>query len=86
MKVKKFVEKPAQGTAPSNLAIMGRYVLTPEIFHYLKQKKKARQRNSLTDQWNVWMMITQVYAYDFEGERYDVGEKLGFVKITMILH
>ena len=40
--VKKFVEKPKQGTAPSNLAIMGRYVLTPEIFDYLKTQKKAQ--------------------------------------------
>ncbi|HCY7787295.1 TPA: UTP--glucose-1-phosphate uridylyltransferase GalU [Staphylococcus aureus] len=83
--VKKFVEKPAQGTAPSNLAIMGRYVLTPEIFDYLKtQKEGAGNEIQLTDA--IERMNNdnhQVYAYDFEGERYDVGEKLGFVKTTI---
>ncbi|WP_445815192.1 UTP--glucose-1-phosphate uridylyltransferase GalU [Staphylococcus aureus] len=82
--VKKFVEKPAQGTAPSNLAIMGRYVLTPEIFDYLKtQKEGAGNEIQLTDAIERMNNDNQVYAYDFEGERYDVGEKLGFVK-TMI--
>ncbi|HCU9272533.1 TPA: UTP--glucose-1-phosphate uridylyltransferase GalU [Staphylococcus aureus] len=79
--VKKFVEKPAQGTAPSNLAIMGRYVLTPEIFDYLKtQKEGAGNEIQLTDAIERMNNDNQVYAYDFEGERYDVGEKLGFVK------
>lgn len=82
--VKKFVEKPAQGTAPSNLAIMGRYVLTPEIFDYLKtQKEGAGNEIQLTDAIARMNNDNQVYAYDFEGERYDVGEKLGFVKTTI---
>ncbi|EOA8662728.1 UTP--glucose-1-phosphate uridylyltransferase GalU [Staphylococcus aureus] len=82
--VKKFVEKPAQGTAPSNLAIMGRYVLTPEIFDYLKtQKEGADNEIQLTDAIERMNNDNQVYAYDFEGERYDVGEKLGFVKTTI---
>lgn len=82
--VKKFVEKPAQGTAPSNLAIMGRYVLTPEIFDYLKtQKEGAGNEIQLTDAIEHMNNDNQVYAYDFEGERYDVGEKLGFVKTTI---
>ncbi|TXN96050.1 UTP--glucose-1-phosphate uridylyltransferase GalU [Staphylococcus aureus] len=82
--VKKFVEKPAQGTAPSNLAIMGRYVLTPEIFDYLKtQKEGAGNEIQLTDAIERMNNYNQVYAYDFEGERYDVGEKLGFVKTTI---
>ncbi|HDB5631636.1 TPA: UTP--glucose-1-phosphate uridylyltransferase GalU [Staphylococcus aureus] len=82
--VKKFVEKPAQGTAPSNLAIMGRYVLTPEIFDYLKtQKEGAGNEIQLTDAIECMNNDNQVYAYDFEGERYDVGEKLGFVKTTI---
>ncbi|HEA6281447.1 TPA: UTP--glucose-1-phosphate uridylyltransferase GalU [Staphylococcus aureus] len=82
--VKKFVEKPAQGTAPSNLAIMGRYVLTPEIFVYLKtQKEGAGNEIQLTDAIERMNNDNQVYAYDFEGERYDVGEKLGFVKTTI---
>ncbi|MEO4569176.1 UTP--glucose-1-phosphate uridylyltransferase GalU [Staphylococcus aureus] len=82
--VKKFVEKPAQGTAPSNLAIMGRYVLTPEIFDYLKtQKEGAGNEIQLTDAIERMNNDNQVYAYDFEGERYDVGEKIGFVKTTI---
>ncbi|HEI7187898.1 TPA: UTP--glucose-1-phosphate uridylyltransferase GalU [Staphylococcus aureus] len=82
--VKKFVEKPAQGTAPSNLAIMGRYVLTPEIFDYLKtQKEGAGNEIQLTDAIERMNNDNQVYAYDFEGERYDVGEKLGFIKTTI---
>ncbi|HGO1567540.1 TPA: UTP--glucose-1-phosphate uridylyltransferase GalU [Staphylococcus aureus] len=82
--VKKFVEKPAQGSAPSNLAIMGRYVLTPEIFDYLKtQKEGAGNEIQLTDAIERMNNDNQVYAYDFEGERYDVGEKLGFVKTTI---
>ena len=82
--VKKFVEKPAQGTAPSNLAILGRYVLTPEIFDYLKtQKEGAGNEIQLTDAIERMNNDNQVYAYDFEGERYDVGEKLGFVKTTI---
>ncbi|HDC6169468.1 TPA: UTP--glucose-1-phosphate uridylyltransferase GalU [Staphylococcus aureus] len=82
--VKKFVEKPAQGMAPSNLAIMGRYVLTPEIFDYLKtQKEGAGNEIQLTDAIERMNNDNQVYAYDFEGERYDVGEKLGFVKTTI---
>ncbi|HDG3213392.1 UTP--glucose-1-phosphate uridylyltransferase GalU [Staphylococcus aureus] len=82
--VKKFVEKPAQGTAPSNLAIMGRYVLTPEIFDYLKtQKEGAGNEIQLTDAIERMNNDNQVCAYDFEGERYDVGEKLGFVKTTI---
>ncbi|HDH6721676.1 TPA: UTP--glucose-1-phosphate uridylyltransferase GalU [Staphylococcus aureus] len=82
--VKKFVEKPAQGRAPSNLAIMGRYVLTPEIFDYLKtQKEGAGNEIQLTDAIERMNNDNQVYAYDFEGERYDVGEKLGFVKTTI---
>lgn len=83
-KVKQFVEKPKQGTAPSNLAIMGCYVLTPEIFDYLKsQKEGAGNEIQLTDAIERMNSESQVYAYDFEGNRYDVGEKLGFVKTTI---
>ena len=79
--VQKFVEKPEQGTAPSNLAIMGRYVLTPEIFDYLKtQKKGAGNEIQLTDAIERMNSEHQVFAYDFIGNRYDVGEKLGLVK------
>lgn len=82
--VEKFVEKPAPGTAPSNLAIMGRYVLTPEIFDYLStQDKGSGGEIQLTDAIERLNQDDQVYAYDFEGERYDVGEKIGFVKTTI---
>lgn len=82
--VKEFVEKPKQGTAPSNLAIMGRYVLTADIFDYLKtQSKGAGGEIQLTDAIDRLNKHDQVYAYDFEGDRFDVGEKLGFVKTTI---
>ncbi|MDW3987342.1 UTP--glucose-1-phosphate uridylyltransferase GalU [Staphylococcus saprophyticus] len=82
--VNEFVEKPKQGTAPSNLAIMGRYVLTPDIFDYLAtQGEGAGGEIQLTDAIERLNRANQVYAYDFEGDRYDVGEKLGFVKTTL---
>ena len=82
--VDNFVEKPAPGTAPSNLAIMGRYILTPEIFMFLdKQEKGAGGEIQLTDAIQQLNQIQRVFAYDFEGTRYDVGEKIGFVKTTI---
>ncbi|WP_424475216.1 UTP--glucose-1-phosphate uridylyltransferase GalU [Oceanobacillus kimchii] len=85
-KVNHFVEKPVQGTAPSNLAIMGRYVFNPEIFQFLdKQQIGAGGEIQLTDAIQMLNEIQPVYAYDFQGKRYDVGEKLGFVKTTIDL-
>lgn len=82
--VSNFVEKPKAGTAPSNLAIMGRYILTPEIFMLLEsQEKGAGGEIQLTDAIQELNRIQRVFAYDFEGKRYDVGEKLGFVKTTI---
>ncbi|WP_026692814.1 UTP--glucose-1-phosphate uridylyltransferase GalU [Peribacillus kribbensis] len=82
--VNSFVEKPKLGTAPSNLAIMGRYVLTPEIFNFLgEQEKGAGGEIQLTDAIQKLNQIQRVFAYDFEGKRYDVGEKIGFVKTTI---
>ncbi|MHC2835726.1 UTP--glucose-1-phosphate uridylyltransferase [Bacillus sp. F9_6S_D1_P_5] len=82
--VRNFVEKPAAGTAPSNLAIMGRYVLTPEIFMFLEQQHVgAGGEIQLTDAIQSLNEIQRVFAYDFEGKRYDVGEKLGFVQTTI---
>ncbi|GIN96835.1 UTP--glucose-1-phosphate uridylyltransferase [Siminovitchia terrae] len=82
--VSNFVEKPKLGTAPSNLAIMGRYVLTPEIFEFLeKQETGAGGEIQLTDAIQKLNEYQNVFAYDFEGTRYDVGEKLGFVKTTI---
>ncbi|MGE6893913.1 UTP--glucose-1-phosphate uridylyltransferase GalU [Priestia flexa] len=79
--VNTFVEKPAPGTAPSNLAIMGRYVFTPEIFKFLEEQEiGAGGEIQLTDAIQKLNEIQCVFAYDFEGKRYDVGEKLGFIK------
>ena len=82
--VRQFVEKPAPGTAPSNLAIMGRYILTPEIFLFLeKQEAGAGGEIQLTDAIQKLNEIQRVFAYEFEGNRYDVGEKIGFIKTTI---
>ncbi|HDB0242749.1 TPA: UTP--glucose-1-phosphate uridylyltransferase GalU, partial [Listeria innocua] len=79
-----FVEKPDPNEAPSNLAILGRYLLTPQIFDFLEtQKPGAGGEIQLTDAINSLNEIQRVFAYDFEGERYDVGDKFGFIKTTM---
>src|SRR5699024_8413246 len=70
--------------APSNLAIMGRYVLSPTIFKYLDQQEfGAGGEIQLTDAIEKLNDSQSVIAYDFDGKRYDVGEKLGFIKTTM---
>lgn len=82
--VNNFVEKPKLGTAPSNLAIIGRYIFTPEIFMFLeKQEIGAGGEIQLTDAIQNLNQIQRVFAYEFEGERYDVGEKLGFIETTI---
>ena len=82
--VREFVEKPAPGMAPSNLAIMGRYILTPQIFNFLDlQEIGAGGEIQLTDAISKLNEIQRVFAYDFEGTRYDVGEKLGFITTTI---
>jgi UTP--glucose-1-phosphate uridylyltransferase len=82
--VNNFIEKPKAGTAPSNLAILGRYILTPEIFMFLEQQEAgAGGEIQLTDAIQKLNQIQRVFAYDFEGKRYDVGEKSGFVKTTI---
>lgn len=82
--VDNFVEKPAKGTAPSNLAIIGRYILTPEIFSFLdRHEEGAGGEIQLTDAIEKLNQIQRVYAYEFEGKRYDVGEKLGFIRTTV---
>ncbi|MBG9558411.1 UTP--glucose-1-phosphate uridylyltransferase [Cytobacillus firmus] len=82
--VNHFVEKPKQGTAPSNLAIMGRYILNPEIFMFLEQQELgAGGEIQLTDAIQKLNQIQRVFAYDFEGVRYDVEEKFGFIKTTI---
>lgn len=83
-RVNNFVEKPKPGTAPSNLAIMGRYILTPEIFDFLeKQEIGAGGEIQLTDAIQKLNQVQDVYAYDFEGKRFDVGEMIGFIRTTI---
>lgn len=79
-----LVEKPAMEEAPSNLAIMGRYILTPRIFDILQnQTPGAGGEIQLTDAIATLNQFEAVYAYEFEGKRYDVGEKLGFIETTI---
>lgn len=79
-----MVEKPAFKDAPSNLAVLGRYVLTPEIFDYLENQSAGKGGEiQLTDAIMRLMSSQSVYAYDFEGMRYDVGDKFGFVRATI---
>lgn len=82
--IENLVEKPDPGNAPSNLAIMGRYILTPEIFMFLDQMETgAGGEIQLTDAIQKLNQIQRVFAYEFEGKRYDIGEKLGFIKTTI---
>lgn len=79
-RVKGLVEKPAPELAPSNMAIMGRYVLTPAIFSYLEQVSTGIDGEiQLTDAIQRLTETEEVYAYPFNGTRYDVGEKLGYI-------
>lgn len=79
-----LVEKPPVDEAPSNLAIMGRYVLTSEIFPILENLEPGKGGEiQLTDALQQLNETQQVLAYNFEGERYDIGGKLGFVQATI---
>ncbi len=79
-----LVEKPHQDEAPSRLAIMGRYILTPDIFLHLEQLKVgAGGEYQLTDALNQYCQESPVYAKVFDGIRYDIGDKLGFIKATI---
>ncbi|QMV41615.1 UTP--glucose-1-phosphate uridylyltransferase GalU [Cohnella cholangitidis] len=81
LKVRGVVEKPAIGRAPSNVAIIGRYILTPAIFDILEtQDIGAGGEIQLTDAIFRLMRDESVFAYQFEGTRYDTGEKLGYLK------
>ncbi|MCD1023671.1 MULTISPECIES: UTP--glucose-1-phosphate uridylyltransferase GalU [Enterococcus] len=82
--VKNFVEKPAPEKAPSDLAIIGRYLLTPEIFNVLEvQKPGAGNEIQLTDAIDELNKTQRVFAREFKGQRYDVGDKLGFMKTSI---
>jgi UTP--glucose-1-phosphate uridylyltransferase len=84
IKVKSFIEKPSREEAPSNLAIIGRYILTPEIFSFLDEKKVGKGGEiQLTDAIEQLNTIQNVYAFKFEGKRFDVGDKLGFIETTL---
>lgn len=83
-KMTDFVEKPKTSEAPSNRAVLGRYVLTPTIFEYLEsQTAGAGNEIQLTDAVKRMMSVEDVYACTFEGKRYDIGDKLGFLKATV---
>lgn len=83
-KVRDLVEKPAKENAPSNIAILGRYILTPTIFDYLEnQQPGANGEIQLTDSLKRLAKDEAMYAYVFKGHRYDVGTKLGFLQANI---
>ena len=83
-KVKDMVEKPAVEEAPSNIAILGRYIITPAIFDILENQEPGKGGEiQLTDALKTLASHEAIYAYDFEGRRYDVGDKLGFLEATV---
>ena len=83
-RIKDLVEKPPVEKAPSNLAIIGRYILTPDIFDALKKTKPGKGGEiQLTDALKALMEERPIYAYKFKGTRYDAGDKLGFLKATV---
>ncbi len=83
-KVKNLVEKPNVDESPSNVAILGRYIITPRIFEYLEtQSTGAGGEIQLTDALMRLSKEEAMYAYDFKGTRYDVGNKMGFLSATV---
>ena len=84
MRVSDMVEKPAIEEAPSCMAVLGRYIIKPQIFDILESTQPGKGGEvQLTDALKVLARQDAVYAYDFEGKRYDVGDKLGFLKATV---
>lgn len=82
--VESLVEKPSREEATTNLAILGRYIVTPDIFPILHETKPGKNNEvQLTDALNKLAEKRKMIAYDFIGKRYDVGNKLGFVKATV---
>ena len=82
--VESLVEKPSRSEATTNLAILGRYIVTPDIFPILHETKPGKNNEiQLTDALNKLAEKRKMIAYDFIGKRYDVGNKLGFVKATV---
>jgi UTP--glucose-1-phosphate uridylyltransferase len=79
VKINAMIEKPSPDKAPSNLAIIGRYILTPEIFGYLGRNKKGSGGEiQLTDAMHSLLKTQSVFGYKFKGERFDCGDKAGF--------
>ena len=84
MRVFDMVEKPAIEEAPSRMAVLGRYIISPAIFSILSETKPGKGGEiQLTDALKVLAQREAVYAYDFEGKRYDLGDKLGFLQATV---
>jgi UTP--glucose-1-phosphate uridylyltransferase len=84
LQLKSIVEKPKPADAPSNLAVVGRYILTPKIFDCLEKVKPGKGGEiQLTDGISDLMQLEPIYAYRFEGKRYDCGSKLGFMKASV---
>ncbi len=80
--VEGLVEKPSRSLAPSNIAVLGRYILTPEIFDMLEHTPQgAGNEIQLTDA--LARLTTPVYALEYEGVRYDIGDRLGYLKATV---
>jgi UTP--glucose-1-phosphate uridylyltransferase len=83
-KVKDLVEKPSINAAPSNIAILGRYIISPQIFEMLEKTKPGKNGEvQLTDALKLLLGKEAIYAYKFKGKRYDVGDKLGFLQATV---
>ena len=83
-RVEELVEKPDRGKAPSNLAIIGRYILPPEIFDILDRISPDRKGEiQLTDGLKELNRTTPVFGYEFEGDRYDAGDKLGYLQANI---
>ena len=83
-KVKDLVEKPAVDEAPRNVAILGMYIITPQIFEILENTEPGKGGEiQLTDALKTLISQEAMYAYNFEGRRYDVGDKLGFLQATI---
>ncbi len=79
--IEDMVEKPEQSKAPSNLAIIGRYILTPQIFKYLEKVQPGKGGEiQLTDALRMLLDEAPIYGYVIKGHRYDAGEKLGYLK------
>jgi UTP--glucose-1-phosphate uridylyltransferase len=83
-RIRNMVEKPKPSDSPSNLAIIGRYVLTPEIFHCIESIEPGSGGEiQLTDALKYMLRNRPIYGLKFEGKRYDAGDKLGFLKATV---